>query len=113
MKKLARAKPKIKSMSGVIIKTERSITYRITNPEWVCQWCIYKMDKDPIKRCLYLHTLDPLEDSEAFLKIIPGLLREIQNVVDNWILEGDEYASLLLLQENKPALLEYAQHLMA
>jgi len=103
----------MKSMSGVIIKSERSITYRITNPEWVCEWCIYKMDKDPIKRCLYLHTIDPLEDSEAFLKIIPRLLRDIQNVIGDWILDGDENASLLLLPENKPALLEYAQHLMA
>jgi hypothetical protein len=55
--------------------------------------------------------MDPLHPvkPEKMLVIIPGLLDKVRSQVKQWIMQGIVDANLLLLPENKPYLLQYAE----
>ena len=99
-------------MSGKIVRCELNIIYTITHPDWVCEW-ILPFDKlQPIKRsCILNHDIDPLDSSRSdyIIKLIPGLFIDVQRVIKGWIESGDTNANLLLLAENKPAFITYAE----
>jgi len=102
-------------MPAEIINNDDSTIYRITRAEWICEWSISKLYNQSIKRSLHLtYDIDPLDkdNSDKLLKMMPGLFQDIQNTVNNWILEGHQDAKLLLLLENKPSLLLYAEQVM-
>ena len=46
------------------------------------------------------------------MSILPGLFKEVQEIIRKWISEGDANASLLLLPENKPSFIDYAEKMM-
>jgi hypothetical protein len=99
-------------MSGKIIRYELNISYTITHPDWVCEWILPFDKKEPIKRsCVLNHGIDPLDPSRSdyIVKLIPGLFNDVQRVIKSWIDSGDTNAALLLLNENKPAFITYAE----
>jgi hypothetical protein len=100
-------------MSGKIIRNELNTTYTITHPDWICEW-ILPLDKtQPIKRsCLLNNNIDPLDPSKSdyITKLIPGLFTDVQRIIKGWIETGDTNARLLLLPENKPSFIQYAEH---
>jgi hypothetical protein len=100
-------------MSGKITKNEFNTSYTITHPDWICEW-ILPLDKiQPVKRaCIIHHDVDPLDPSnhETIIKLIPGLFTDVQRIIKGWIETGDVNARLLLLPENKPAFITYAEH---
>ena len=65
-----------------------------------------------IKRsCILTNNVDPLDPSRTnhTLAILPGLVDEIYKTTNNWIKEGYSDVKLLLLDENKPSFLRYAE----
>jgi hypothetical protein len=99
-------------MSGKIIRNELNIRYTITHPGWICEWILPFDKMQPIKRsCILNYSIDPLDpsNSDYIIKLIPGLFNDIQRVIKEWIDSGDSNASLLLLTENKPAFIRYAE----
>jgi len=102
-------------MSGVISQTEHSIKYTITHPDWVCEWILPFDKSNSIKRSFILnHNVDPLDSSKSdyIMKLIPGLFTDVQRIVRGWIESGDQNAALLLLTENKPAFITYAENMI-
>lgn len=102
-------------MSGKIIRNELNTRYTITHPDWICEW-ILPIDKmQPIKRsCILNYNIDPLDpsNSDYIIKLIPGLFTDIQRSIKDWIDSGDSNARLLLLTENKPAFIRYAEDMI-
>jgi hypothetical protein len=100
-------------MPGEITRSGSTTKYTITNPEWTCEWIF--SDSTHIKRSCYLsNDTDPLDPSnnDYLMIILPGLFKEVQEVIKKWITEGDANASLLLLPENKPSFIDYAEKVM-
>jgi hypothetical protein len=100
-------------MSGTIVQTDINTKYIITHPNWVCEWILPMNKKEIIKRsCFLKHDVDPLDHSnnDYIVNLIPGLFTDIQRVVKGWIESGDTNARLLLLPENKPSFIQYAEH---
>ena len=100
-------------MSGKIIRCELNIRYTITHPDWICEWILPFDKTQPVKRsCVLNHNVDPLDPSKSdyIIKLIPGLFTDVQRVIKEWIDAGDSNAMLLLLNENKPAFITYAEH---
>lgn len=100
-------------MSGKLTQNETSTTYTITHPDWICEW-ILPLDKtQPVKRsCVLNNNIDPLDPSKAeyIVQLMPRLFTDVQRVIKGWIEAGDINAKLLLLNENKPAFITYAEH---
>ena len=99
-------------MSGKITRNELTISYTITHPDWVCEWILSLDKSQAVKRsCIIRHGVDPLEPSntEYIVKLIPGLFTDLQRVIKGWIETGDTNAKLLLLPENKPSFISYAE----
>jgi hypothetical protein len=102
-------------MSGVISQTEYSIKYTITHPYWICEWILPFDKSKSIKRSFVLNNnVDPLDysNSDYIMNLIPGLFTDIQRIVKGWIESGDQNAALLLLTENKPTFITYAENII-
>ena len=100
-------------MPGTIVTNKTNVTYTITHPDWTCEWILPNDTSEPIERsCILNHGLDPLDPSKTYyvIKLIPGLFEEVQRVIKGWIEAGDANAMLLLLNENKPAFIQYAEN---
>ena len=100
-------------MSGKISRCELNITYTITHPDWICEWILPLNNTEPVKRsCVLNYNVDPLDPSKAeyIVQLIPGLFTDVQRVIKGWIEAGDINARLLLLNENKPAFITYAEN---
>jgi len=99
-------------MSGNINRCELNIRYTITHPDWVCEWILPFDKTQPVQRsCILNHGIDPLDSSRSdyIIKLIPGLFTDVQRVIKNWIDTGETNAKLLLLPENKPTFITYAE----
>ena len=95
-----------------LTKHDTHTVYTITGPEWTCEWVVYYNKLIPIRNSCYLtNHMDPLNPikPEKMLVIIPGLLDKVRTQVKQWILQGIVDANLLLLPENTPHLLQYAE----
>ena len=100
-------------MSGNINRSDLNITYTITHPDWICEWILPFDKTQPVKRsCVLNHSVDPLDPSKSdyITKLIPGLFNDVQRVIKGWIDAGEKNAMLLLLSENKPSFIQYAEH---
>lgn len=100
-------------MIHTVVKCDTGTIYTVTHPDWICEWIVYNSGN--IKRsCHLIHDLDPvdLNHREHIEKIIPGLVNRIKNVIIAWIDEGYIEAKKLLLGENKPAFLNYAERIL-
>lgn len=99
-------------MSGNIKKCELSTIYTITHPDWICEWIV---TSENIKRSCHLTGgLDPMDinNKDYIQKLLPGLVTEVTSVINKWVDDGDIGANKLLLIENKPALLTYAERIL-
>ena len=102
-------------MPGLITRSEKSITYTITHPDWVCEWILFFDNKVQIKKSCSLNgILDPTDwtRGDYVLKLIPGLFEEVGRVIRKWIEDGESNAKLLLLPDNKPEFIFYAEAAM-
>jgi hypothetical protein len=100
-------------MPGEITKTDKNVKYTITHPDWTCEWIV--CENMPVKRVCYLKNNVELLDkvnSDELMKIIPGLIEEVKKTMIKWISDGHLEVRYLLMTENKPALLEYAERTM-
>jgi hypothetical protein len=100
-------------MPGEITRSESSTKYTITNPDWTCEW-ILNGSKYIQRSCYLTNDTDPLDpgSNDYLMAILPGLFKEVKEVIGKWISEGDENAVLLLLPENKPSFIDYAEKIM-
>jgi hypothetical protein len=100
-------------MPGEITRSGSTTKYTITNSYWICEWIL--SDSKYIQRSCHLNNdTDPLDpgNSDYLMSILPGLFKEVQEIIRKWISEGDANASLLLLPENKPSFIDYAEKMM-
>jgi hypothetical protein len=99
-------------MPGNIIRSQTNIKYTITNSEWMCEWILPFDILKPVQRSFTLtNGIDPLDPSknDYIIKLIPGLFTEVQDTIKRWIDAGDTNAKLLLLSENKPSFITFAE----
>ena len=102
-------------MPGEIHRTDKNVTYTITHPDWVCEWIVWFDKTRPVERsCILKDDIDPFNpsDNDLIVKLIPGMFIEVESVIRGWIQAGDVYAQLLLLAENKPFFISYAESIM-
>jgi len=100
-------------MSGKLTRNVLSITYTITHPDWVCEWILPFDKTEPVKRsCVLNNNVDPLDPSKSdyIIQLMSGLFTDVKRVIKGWIEAGDTNAQLLLLSENKPSFIIYAEH---
>ena len=103
------------AMSGKLTRNELNMRYTITHPDWICEWILPVDKTQPIKRSFVLNNnIDPLDPSKSdyITKLMPGLFTDVQRVIKGWIMAGDTNATLLLLNENKPSFIQYAENSM-
>ena len=92
-----------------LTKYDTHTVYTITDPNWICEWVVFYNKSIPIRRsCLFTN----LVNTENSIGIIPGLLDKVHSQVRQWIMQGDVDANLLLLPENKPQFLRYAESII-
>jgi hypothetical protein len=89
-----------------LTKHDTHAVYTITGPEWTCEWVVFYNKSIPIRRSFMLTS--PHEYNETTLQTMPGLLENVRNQVNQWIMQGDIDANLLLLPQNTPEFLLYA-----
>lgn len=113
MKKLVSKFTLIKLMPGEVRRTEKNVTYTITNSDWICEWIVPFDRTRPIGRsCIFKNNIDPLSDKELIIKLIPGFMEELHTTIKKWIQDKEIYADLLLKPENKPFFVIYAESII-
>lgn len=92
-----------------LTKYDTHTVYTITDPEWICEWVVYHNKSIPIRRsCMFTNSMD----TDKSIRIIPGLLEKVYSQIRQWILQGIVDANLLLLPENMPQFLRYAESII-